>query len=214
MKITSAEFIKSAKTPSEYPESGLPEIAFAGRSNVGKSSLINILVNRKRLVKTSATPGRTRLLNFFLINRSMVFVDLPGYGYAKVPVAIRKSWGPMIETYLSTRPALKGVVLIMDIRRDPGEDERNFLSWLHGQGLGTIPVLTKSDKLSPNKQAARVKAIQSALLPAGDELIRFSARTRQGKDRVWAALSRMLGRTPPDENLYDGTHPDYSKRSL
>ncbi len=200
MKIISAEFIKSATRPTEYPDSGLPEIAFAGRSNVGKSSLINTLVNRKRLVKTSSTPGRTQLLNFFSINQSIVFVDLPGYGYAKVPVAIRKSWGPMIETYLSSRPILKGVVLIMDIRRDPGKDERNFVDWLHQQGLGVIPVLTKSDKLSASRQADRVKAVK-ALLPGADDLIRFSAKTRQGKDQVWAALRRVLGEAPPEENM-------------
>ena len=121
MHIKSAEFVTSAVKPSHYPPAALPEIAFAGRSNVGKSSLINTLVNRKKLVKTSSTPGRTQLINFFDINSHMVFVDLPGYGYAKVPAFVKKTWGPMIETYLSTRETLAGIVLIMDIRRIPKE---------------------------------------------------------------------------------------------
>ena len=116
MVITSAEFVKSAVKPAQYPSAALPEIAFTGRSNVGKSSLINTLVNRKRLVKTSSTPGRTQLINFFIINKTISFVDLPGFGYAKVPSSVRNSWGPMLETYLSTRKTLKGTVLIMDIR--------------------------------------------------------------------------------------------------
>ena len=119
MKIISAVFITSATKPSQYPPARLPEIAFAGRSNVGKSSLINTLVNRKRLVKTSSTPGRTRLINFFEINQQIGFVDLPGYGYARVPESVKKTWGPMIETYLSNRNTLKGVVVILDIRRTP-----------------------------------------------------------------------------------------------
>ena len=120
MKILSAEFVTSAVKPDQYPPVKYPEMAFAGRSNVGKSSLINTLVNRKRLVKTSSTPGRTQLINFFDINNHFTFVDLPGYGYAKVPTAVRKKWGPMIETYLSGRDSLKGVVVILDIRRNPG----------------------------------------------------------------------------------------------
>ncbi len=116
----------SATRSAQYPPVNFPEIAFAGKSNVGKSSLINVLVNRKRLVKTSTTPGRTQLINFFDINASMTFVDLPGYGYAKVPASIQKSWKPMIETYLSERPTLKAVVMIMDIRRIP--DEKDLLS--------------------------------------------------------------------------------------
>ena len=138
MKITSAEFVTSATKPSQYPPEGLPEIAFAGRSNVGKSSLINVLVNRKRLVKTSSTPGRTQLVNFFDINDSINFVDLPGYGYAKVPASVRKKWGPMIETYLSGRNTLKGVVVIMDIRRTPREEEQNLIDWLGHYSIASI----------------------------------------------------------------------------
>jgi GTP-binding protein len=192
MIIKSAQFVKSAVTPSQYPPEDLPEIAFTGRSNVGKSSLINTLVNRKHLVKTSSTPGRTQLINFFIINKVFSFVDLPGFGYAKVPAAVRKSWGPMIETYLSTRKTLKGVVLIMDIRRIPGMQELNFIEWLRYYHIPGILVLTKSDKLSKNKQRTQRKAIVDALGVPKEETILFSAKSRMGKDDVWDAVERLL----------------------
>ncbi|MCU0599202.1 MAG: ribosome biogenesis GTP-binding protein YihA/YsxC [Desulfobacterales bacterium] len=190
--IKSAEFIKSAVKPGHYPPEGLPEIAFAGRSNVGKSSLINCLVNRKRLVKTSSTPGRTQLLNFFNINNEMIFVDLPGYGYAKVPVEIKKTWGPMIEQYLAGRATLKGVTLILDIRRDPSEDEYNLIDWLNHKHIPLILVLTKSDKLSKNRQKTRAIAIRELLPLKSGELICFSAKTGMGKDKVWAAILEKI----------------------
>ena len=127
MHVKSTEFIKSATKPAHYPESDLPEIAFAGRSNVGKSSLINVLVNRKKLVRTSSTPGRTQLINFFDVNESFTLVDLPGYGFAKVPLDVKRQWGPMMETYLSSRANLQGVVLIMDIRRIPRDEDLQML---------------------------------------------------------------------------------------
>jgi GTP-binding protein len=192
MIIKSAQFVKSAVTPSQYPPEDLPEIAFTGRSNVGKSSLINTLVNRKHLVKTGSTPGRTQLINFFTINKAFSFVDLPGFGYAKVPAAVRKSWGPMIETYLSTRKTLKGVVLIMDIRRIPGMEELNFIEWLRYYHIPGILVLTKSDKLSKNKQSTQRKAIVDALGVPKEETILFSAKSRMGKDDVWDAVERLL----------------------
>jgi GTP-binding protein len=206
MIIKSAEFVTSAVKKSQYPPEVLPEIAFAGRSNVGKSSLINTLVNRKHLVKTSSTPGRTQLINFFDINQNLTFVDLPGYGYARVPAAVRKKWGPMIETYLSTRQTLKGVVIIMDIRRLPREEEQNLIHWLAHYSIASILVLTKTDKLSKTKlikqQAAIVQAlavakedvilfsaaIVQALAVAKEDVILFSAKTRRGKDAVWDAI--------------------------
>ena len=192
MKITSAEFITSATKPSQYPATALPEIAFAGRSNVGKSSLINTLVNRKRLVKTSSTPGRTQLINFFEINRCVGFVDLPGYGYAKVPVSVRKKWGPMIETYLSNRKTLKGVIVIMDIRRNPRQEEYNLLAWLDLYTIASIFVLTKTDKLSKNKQAQQQQLIARALERPKNDFILFSAKTRRGRDTLWRAILSLI----------------------
>ena len=192
MIITSAEFVKSAVKPSHYPSTDLPEIAFTGRSNVGKSSLINSLVNRKHMVKTSSTPGRTQLINFFIINKTISFVDLPGFGYAKVPDSVRKSWGPMIETYLSTRNTLKGVVLIMDIRRIPGLQELNFIEWLHYYHIPSILILTKSDKLSKIKQKNQHLSIAKALSVNQEELILFSAKSRMGKNEVWDAIGRLI----------------------
>ena len=192
MLIKSAEFVKSAAKPSYYPPALLPEIAFAGRSNVGKSSLINTLVNRKHLVKTSKTPGRTQLINFFNINDAFTFIDLPGYGYSKVPDSVKKNWGPMVETYFSTRKTLKGVVLIMDIRRTPVQDELNFTDWLDQYELPSILALTKSDKLSKMKQKSQQHAVAKALSVDESRLILFSAKSRQGKEMMWRAIEKLL----------------------
>jgi GTP-binding protein len=192
MIIKSAEFVKSAVKPAQYPDAVLPEFAFTGRSNVGKSSLINTLVNRKRLVKTSATPGRTQLINFFLINKTFSFVDLPGFGYAKVPASVRKKWGPMIETYLSTRKTLKGVALIMDVRRIPGIQDLYFIEWLYYYNIPGILILTKADKLSKTKQLTQQATIAKALSVDKDDLILFSAKSRLGKDEVWDAIEGLI----------------------
>ncbi|MGD2095985.1 MAG: ribosome biogenesis GTP-binding protein YihA/YsxC [Desulfobacterales bacterium] len=195
MQIKSADFVKSATRPAEYPPAQLPEIAFAGRSNVGKSSLINTLVNRKRLVKTSSTPGRTQLINFFDINGRVVFVDLPGYGYAKVPPSVRKKWGPMIETYLSGRQTLKGVVVIVDIRRTPQQEELNLLGWLNHYAIAAIVVLTKTDKLSKNKSTQQHHRIAQDLSMAPQDLILFSAKSRRGRDTLWNAILSVVDNT-------------------
>ncbi len=192
MKIISAEFVTSAIKPSQYPPADLPEVAFAGRSNVGKSSLINVLVNRKRLVKTSSTPGRTQLINFFDINGSVTFVDLPGYGYAKVPVSVRKKWGPMIETYLSGRKTLIGVVIILDIRRTPKQEEHDLIAWLGHHSIAMIVVLTKTDKLSKTKQSKQCTVIANSLEMDPDHLILFSAKSRKGREEVWHAIENLL----------------------
>ena len=188
MKILSAEFVTSATNPAQYPPVKYPEMAFAGRSNVGKSSLINTLVNRKRLVKTSSTPGRTQLINFFDINNLITFVDLPGYGYAKVPTAVRKKWGPMIETYLSGRNTLLGVVVILDIRRTPREEEQNLIAWLEHYSIARIMVLTKADKLSKTKREKQRAAVANALEVDSSDLILFSAKSRKGRDAGWDAI--------------------------
>jgi len=193
MIIKSAEFVTSAVKPSQYPPADMPEIAFAGRSNVGKSSLINTLVNRKRLVKTSTTPGRTQLVNFFVVNGVVAFVDLPGYGYARVPVSIKKTWGPMIETYLKGRENLKGVVLLMDIRRVPQQEEKTFMDWLSHFNIPPVLVLTKADKLSKSKQAQQRVVIAEALGVDTNGLIPFSAKTRMGRTAVWDAINGLLG---------------------
>jgi GTP-binding protein len=200
MIIKTAEFIKSAVKPAHYPDENLPEIAFAGRSNVGKSSLINTLVNRKRLVKTSGTPGRTQLINFFRFNQHFVFVDLPGYGYAKVPKAIRSSWGPMIETYLSTREELAAMVLIMDLRRTPDEREHTFLSWCRHHQIPTVPVLTKSDKLTKSKRNKQLSMVSGVLGMAEADIIVFSAKSRQGKDKLWAVLEQLIQKAGQGSN--------------
>jgi len=192
MIIKSADFVKSAVEPSHYPPAILPEIAFAGRSNVGKSSLINTLVNRKRLVKTSSTPGRTQLINFFNINDAFSFVDLPGFGYAKVPESIKRTWGPMVETYLLNRKTLRGVVLIMDIRRMPGTHELDFIEWLRYHTITPILILTKADKLSKSKQMNQHIAVTKILGTHRDDLILFSAKTRMGKDATWVEIEQLI----------------------
>ncbi len=197
MLIKSTEFIKSATRPAHYPPPELPEIAFAGRSNVGKSSLINVLVNRKNLVRTSSTPGRTQLINFFNVNGTFTLVDLPGYGFAKVPLAVKKEWGPMMETYLSRRENLKGVVLILDIRRTPTAEDRQMLDWLRGYGVTPILVVTKCDKVSRNERARQSALIARTLEVDPVELSFFSALSREGTDGIWARIEALL-ELPPD----------------
>ncbi|MFO7860165.1 MAG: ribosome biogenesis GTP-binding protein YihA/YsxC [Desulfosalsimonas sp.] len=196
MKITSAAFETSAAKPGQYPEAVLPEIAFAGRSNVGKSSLINTLLNRRHLVKTSSTPGKTRLINFFVINNAFYFVDLPGYGYARVSQKERKKWGPMVETYLSSRPNLRAVVLLQDIRRMPGSEEIQLLEFLEHLHLPVLVILTKADKFSKNKQGIQARQIRQHLKLNQDETVLFSAKTRQGMDKIHEMLGDLLREEP------------------
>ncbi|MBM4270888.1 MAG: YihA family ribosome biogenesis GTP-binding protein [Deltaproteobacteria bacterium] len=187
MKVVSAEFLTSAAEPSRYPDDVFPEVAFAGRSNVGKSSLINTITGRKALARTSGTPGCTRLINFFRVNRQITFVDLPGYGFAKVPLSVRRQWGPMVETYLRERKSLRLVVVILDIRRDPSGEDIVLTDWLHHYNVNFIFVLTKIDKISRNQQRMRQRHIKELLGLTVDPVL-FSARTGEGKNDVWKAI--------------------------
>jgi GTP-binding protein len=192
MHVKNAEFVKSATAPAHYPETLIPEIAFAGRSNVGKSSLLNVLLQRKNLVRTSSTPGRTQLINFFCVNNSISMVDLPGYGFAKVPTAVKKQWGPMIRTYLQNRPALCAVVVLFDIRRIPQDEDLQLLDWLEEYRIMTIPVITKADKIKRSQhQKAVAQIAQATGLPA-DAFTLFSALKRSGEDDVWELIQTAI----------------------
>ncbi len=197
MKVLSAEFVTSATEPSQFPAGGLPEIAFAGRSNVGKSSLLNALLGRKGLARVSQTPGRTRLVNFFRVvvseetGAEFLFVDLPGYGYAKVAKAVQEQWGPMIEGYLSARSVLRGVVLLTDVRRGE-QDEINLVRWVEAQGLGLVAVATKIDKLPRGQRIQGIRDLETLLdVP----VIGCSATTGEGKDAVWKAIRALPARS-------------------
>ena len=199
MKILSVKFIKSAREPLHYPPGDLPEVAFAGRSNVGKSTLINSLVQRKGVAKTGRMPGTTQLINFFTVNDRYSFSDLPGYGFAKVPEAIRREWGPMVESYLKERKSLRLVVLLVDVRREPSEDDFRLRQWLDHYHIPHLVVLTKADKLSRSRSIARQGDIRQALgIPAGNNPILFSAKTGEGRQRLWQQIgSHCLATSVP-----------------
>lgn len=198
MIIKTATFVKSATNPSNYPANEFSEVAFAGRSNVGKSTLINTLVNRRGLVRTSSTPGRTQLLNFFTINDEFSLVDLPGYGFAKVPLAVKKEWGPMVRTYLEKRPQLKAVVILFDIRRIPREEDLQLLDWLEEFEIPTIPVITKIDKVTRTRRSAQIKPILETTGLPRDAFTLFSALTKEGRDEIWERIEDALEEASED----------------
>ncbi len=200
MKILAAEFIKNCLSPEQFPSGNLPEIAFVGRSNVGKSSLINSLLNRRDLAKVSRTPGKTRTVNLFLISTSdpdlsqFYLVDLPGYGFAKVSKSIRAQWAPLIESYLTGRPSLLGVVLLVESRLVTDQD-RQTIAWLRSIGRNPLVVATKADKLKPSERVRTLRQTHLDLgLVEGEMLIPYSSMTGDGRDRVWGAL-RDLAKT-------------------
>ena len=191
MKIKSAGLLESAAGANQFPALVMPEIAFAGRSNVGKSTLINSLLTRKNLVKTSSTPGKTRLINFFLINEIFCLVDLPGYGFAKVPAAMRESWRKLIETYLTRRDNLRGVVLIIDIRHGPTAQDRQLKSWLDFHHRPMLVVASKSDKLSRGKCASQLQKIKKDLeLPQLP--LPHSSLNKEGRGQIWKAMDLWM----------------------
>jgi GTP-binding protein len=197
MKITSAEFLKSSFQLSDWPSGRLPEIAFMGRSNVGKSSLINSLLSVRGLARTSSTPGRTQSLNFFLINQRFRFVDLPGFGYARVPKAIKSSWGEMVSSYLAMREQLVLSIHIVDSRHEPTTLDLQLHEWLAHGDKPRLIVATKSDKLSNNELKESLRRVKRVF--SEDCVIPFSARTGQGGNQIWRTIEGALA---------DFNHPD------
>ena len=193
MLVKNPRFVISAVKPEQYPVTGMLEIAFAGRSNAGKSSLINALVGRKRLAYSGSTQGMTRQINFYNIDDELMFVDLPGYGYAAVSKDQKSLWGKVIEQYLNVRPQLYMVILLLDVRHDPSEDDIVMYNWIRESGLAHAVVLTKCDKLSRMKCKERVRAI-SASLGAGstESFYPVSALDRTGIDELWAAIDEVM----------------------
>jgi GTP-binding protein len=191
--IRSLDFLGGMATAGGWrPEPTLPEVAFAGRSNVGKSSLLNRLVHRKKLARVSNTPGRTREVNFFKVNDTFVLVDLPGYGYARVSKEKRAEWRPLIEGYLRTSPTLRGIVQLLDARHEPTADDRGMLDFLAELGVPTIVTVTKTDKLTAKERARRVADLSAALGLDADQVIAFSAVTGEGRDELAEAIDELL----------------------
>ncbi|WP_312540821.1 ribosome biogenesis GTP-binding protein YihA/YsxC [Enterococcus sp.] len=193
MKVHQAEIVISAVAPAQYPDTNLPEIALAGRSNVGKSSFINTLIDRKNLARTSSKPGKTQTLNFYLIEQALHFVDVPGYGYAKVSKTERAKWGKMIETYLAERQQLRAVVSLVDLRHAPSQEDIQMYDFLKYYEIPVIVVATKADKIPRskwNKHESRVKKALS--FDANDTFILFSAVTKQGKEEAWQAIEEAI----------------------
>jgi len=178
---------------SKLPENTLPEFAFSGKSNVGKSSLINALMNRKSLARTSGQPGKTQTINFYNTNDELYLVDLPGYGYAKVAVAVKAKWGKMIERYLQNSQVLQGVFLLIDIRHEPSENDKIMYDWIVANGYRPMIIATKLDKLKRSQVARHVKQVREGLgMEQSDILIPFSAETKQGREEIWALMEGML----------------------
>ncbi|MDR6122171.1 GTP-binding protein [Bacillus sp. SLBN-46] len=193
MKVVSSDIVISAVKPEQYPETELPEFALAGRSNVGKSSFINKMLNRKGLARISSKPGKTQTLNFYLINEILHFVDVPGYGYAKVSKTERAAWGRMIETYFTTREQLRAVVLIVDLRHPPTVDDVMMYDFLKHYEIPCIVIATKADKIPKGKWQKHLKVTRETLdLDKNDHLIVFSSETGEGKDKAWSLLQSYM----------------------
>ena len=196
MRIHTAEFLRSAGRTDQFPDEGRPEVAFVGRSNVGKSSLINRLLGRRALARTSSTPGRTRTINFYAVNDAFLFVDLPGYGYAKVSRAVQEEWWAVVEAYLTDRIPLRGVVHLTDARRPPTEQDRELQEFLAAVRVPCVHVLTKGDKVPRGLRTEALRAAREALGPASPEAIVFSAETGEGAADLWRAVEALLTAAP------------------
>jgi GTP-binding protein len=193
MKIKNVELETVCGITSTLPENTLPEIAFAGKSNVGKSSLINALMNRKSLARTSGQPGKTQTINFYNINKELYFVDLPGYGYAKVSQEIKEKWGKMIERYLKGSKQLKVVFLLIDIRHEPSQNDKNMYDWIVYNGYNPVIIATKMDKINRSQLQKHIKMIRTGLdTVKGTEILPFSSLTKQGRDEILELVDRYL----------------------
>ena len=195
MVIKSVELEIVCGPTSKLPETKLPEIAFAGKSNVGKSSLINALINRKSLARTSSQPGKTQTINFYNVNKELYFVDLPGYGYAKVSKEEQAKWGALIEKYLQTSKQLKAVFLLIDIRHEVKAHDKEMYDWIRYNGYDPVIIATKADKISRNQMAKQMKVIREGLSVAKASditILPFSALTKQGRDEIWDAITNIL----------------------
>ncbi|MFQ5657293.1 MAG: ribosome biogenesis GTP-binding protein YihA/YsxC [Candidatus Methylomirabilales bacterium] len=198
MKVTSAEFTGSATDPRDFPRDRRPEIAFAGRSNVGKSSMLNRLLGRRRLAHVSRTPGRTQTINFYRVNEAFYFVDLPGYGYAKVSERVRRSWAPMVEGYLRAREVLRAVVMIVDARHPPTPLDQEMRAWLYASRIPHMAVLTKVDKVNRGARHRSREVTATALgIRDPEQVLLFSAVTGEGERELWQYLAHYLHKSGP-----------------
>ena len=213
MIIRKAELETVCGITSTLPENLLPEFAFAGKSNVGKSSLINGLLNRRALARTSSQPGKTQTINFYNVNDSLYFVDLPGYGYAKVSVEVKAKWGKMIERYLKKSKMLKCIFLLIDIRHDPSANDKMMYDWIVSNGYKPVIIATKLDKLKRSQIQKHVKMVREGLgLAKEDILIPFSAETKQGRDEIWALIYSLQNPVSESEAISGNTLPDPENR--
>ena len=197
MKVKQCDLKYIGTNFSHYPMDGKPEIAFAGKSNVGKSTLINAILGRKALARTSSQPGKTRTINFYGVNDMMYVVDLPGYGYAKVPKSEVAKWGQMMEEYLTRREELRAIILLIDIRHEPSENDKLMYDWIVSNGYKPVIIATKLDKLKRSQIQKHVKMVREGLgLAKEDILIPFSAETKQGRDEIWALIESLQNPAP------------------
>ena len=194
MKVNNVSLAAVGVKMSQYPDDGKPEIAFAGKSNVGKATLINAMIGGKALARTSSQPGKTRTINFYNVEDILYFVDLPGYGYAKAPRTEIEKWGKMIEEYLNKRETLRGIVMLVDIRHEPGENDRLMYDWLKHYGYDIIIAATKKDKIKRSQIQKQLSLIKNTLkLAPEDRLIAFSGETKDGVEELWEELEKLIG---------------------